>query len=112
MSPSVGRAQRTVAAAETLHFHLETIAGACRDALPDEVVVAEVQPDASFGGAHRIRRELLRQYVASLAEGSWSMIFAPKEPIEDIEDRCIRMGYQAYRRAKLSARRQRRLGDG
>ncbi|HZT97492.1 MAG TPA: hypothetical protein VFB34_11725 [Chloroflexota bacterium] len=110
MSPNIDRARRTVAAAEVLHFHLEIIASACRDALSDEVVVAEVRPDALFGGAHRIRRASLHQFVTTLPEGSWSAVFGPKEPIEAIEDRCIRMGYRAYRRAKLSAHRRRRLG--
>lgn len=66
------RARRTIEAAEALHERALAIAAVCARAEADQVVVAVVEADCTFGGAWPIPVAELSQRVAQLEAGGWT----------------------------------------
>ncbi|SRR5579884_1066505 len=108
MSARSLRARNAIRAAEVLAQAAPAVAARCRDALPGEVVVAEVAADLRFAGVRSLPRHALHASLARSSPGAWVVTFARHTSLEEIERRCFNLGRTAYRRWKLSARLDRR----
>jgi hypothetical protein len=102
MVPSVSRPKRAIAAADVLHGHSREIARACTQALAGDVIVAGVAGDLSFTPPVRSTLSDLRSLVLDQNPGGWSLVFSAGDSVLDVEDRCLTMRLQAYRRWKAS----------
>ena len=92
-------------AAQVLRDNLQAITQACASASRDEVVLALVGPDLSFGGAQTISRHRLRRQVLGLERGSWHLVFSAQTGLEEIEYRCLTMEQLAQARLEIMQRR-------
>lgn len=93
------RPTRTLQAAGILREKAEAISRATKDARADEMVVAVVQHDLSFGGVWMVAREnLLRQMSLVEDKGGWSFTFSPDTSLAQIEERCLEFMRIAFRR--------------
>ena len=82
------RPYRTIEATRVLREKAAIIERVTNDAHADEVIVAVVQADLSFGGVWTLAREdMTRQIFVVEDEGGWSLIFSPKTPVAQIEKR-------------------------
>jgi hypothetical protein len=99
------RISKTVQAAQVLRDNLQAIAQTCMAAGRDEVVLALVGPDMTFGGAQTISRHRLRRQVLGLERGSWHLVFSAKTELEEIEYRCLTMEHIAQARLEIMQRR-------
>ncbi len=99
------RPYRTIEATKVLREKAEVIERATHDAHADEVIVAVVQADLSFGGVWTLAREdMSRQIFVVEDEGGWSLIFSPKTPVAQIEKRCDELAGIARRRGEAMER--------
>lgn len=106
------RPRRTIQAAEVLREQAPTIWHATTVAGRDEMVVAVVQKDLTFGGAHTIPRERLAEQVPLVeGDGGWSMLFSSHSTVMEIEKRCLEFSQLAARRWQLMQRRAYRQDD-
>ena len=100
------RAKRTIDAAEVLHDHAPEIAHACSEAIRSESVIALVRGDRSFGDVVTAPTQHLRAHLQQMEdEGGWSQVFASKEGIKEIEQRCLDMARNAFARWEKMLRR-------
>lgn len=93
------RPQRTVQAAGILRENAGVIWQVAAAAQEDEVVVAVVQHDLTFGGAWAVARANLLDEVRLLEDqGGWSLLFSSRSPVAQIEKRCKEFASIATRR--------------
>ncbi|HZO72554.1 MAG TPA: hypothetical protein VFB60_10165 [Ktedonobacteraceae bacterium] len=93
------RPARTLQAAGVLRGKAEVICRATKGARADEVVVAVVQHDLSFGGVWTVAREdLVRQISLVEDKGGWSFTFSPDTSLAQIEERCLEFVRIVFRR--------------
>src|SRR5579863_3047930 len=86
-------------------FSREAIERATKDARADEVIVAVVQPDLSFGGVWTLAREDLSVQIFVVEdEGGWSLLFSPNTSLAQIEKRCDELAGIARRRGEVMER--------
>ncbi len=99
VSPAaLDRTKQTIHAAELFHGQAKSIAMACREAAPDELVVAAVSPDMVFRGIWTISRDQLSNHILGLEDGGWSMTFSPGLAVAEIEERCLRLARISFAR--------------
>lgn len=107
------RCYRTLGAGCVLREHAEAISHVTDGARDDELVVAVVEPDLTFGGAWIIARQrLVEQGPLLEAEGGWSFTFGPHTARADVERRCLQFVRIAYRRLEAMERRAERQRRG
>ena len=93
------RPYRTIQAAGVLRKNAKTIGNATATAQEDEIIVAVVHKDLSFGGALTIAREdLTRQVLRVEDEGGWSLIFSLDTSVIQVEERCSELARIARKR--------------
>ena len=93
------RPTRTLQAAGVLREKAEAIWRATMDAREDEVVIAVIQRDLSFGGVWTVTRDqLARQMPLVEDKGGWSFTFSPNTSLAQIEERCLEFMRIAFRR--------------
>jgi hypothetical protein len=103
------RPRRSVRAAEILRKNAWAIELATSDAHDDEIVVAVVRDDLTFGGAWTIAREdMIRQIPALEGKDGWSFTFSSQTPTVEIERRCNEYARLSNRRWELMQRWVRR----
>lgn len=96
---------RTIEATKVLREKAAVIERATNDARIDEVIVAVVRPDLSFGGVWTLAREdMSRQVLIVEDEGGWSLLFAPNTSIAQVEQRCDELAGIARRRGEIMQR--------
>lgn len=96
---AVERPYRTFQATSVLREKAVAIERATADAREDEIVVAIVQKDLSFGGVWTIaREELVRQVLLLEDEGGWSFTFSSNTLVAQVEERCAELARIALRR--------------
>jgi hypothetical protein len=89
----------SVQAAGTLREQAGVISHASADAREDEIVVAVVQRDLSFGGAWIIAREnLVKQIHLVEDKEGWSFTFSPNTSQAEVEERCSQFARIALKR--------------
>ena len=99
------RPYRTLQAAAVLREKAGAIGRATADARQDEVVVALIQRDLSFGGVWTIAREdLARQVLLLEDEGGWSLTFSSHTSVAQIEERCAELARIAGKRWEVMQR--------
>ncbi len=99
------RPYRTVEATEVLRGKAEIVARATSDARHDEVVVAVICHDLSFGGVWTLAREdLVRQVHIVEDEGGWLLTFSPNISASHVEQRCDELASIAQRRGDAMQR--------
>src|SRR5579863_5438176 len=83
------RPKRTLEAMRVLRERAGIVAYATSNAQADEVVVAVICNDLSFGGIWTLAREdLARQMHVVEDEGGWSLTFSPHTSAVRVEQRC------------------------
>ena len=96
---------RTIEATKVLREKAAIIERATNDARTDEVIVAVVRPDLSFGGVWTIAREdMTRQIFVVEDEGGWSLLFSPNTSIAQVEERCNELARIAQKRGEVMLR--------
>jgi hypothetical protein len=99
----------TVQAAGVLREQAGVISKVTMGAREDEIVVAVIQHDLSFGGAWIIARESLLEQIHLLEdEDGWSFTFSPDTSLDEVEERCRRFARIALRRWEVMQRWARR----
>jgi len=109
---AVERAHHTTQAAEVLRKHVWAIGRATAGARRDEIVVATVEGDLTFGGVWTISRDDLLSQVPLLEGSGWSLLFSSKTPVAEIEERCTQFARIASRRWQAMQRWVERQGGG
>jgi|SRR5579863_988468 len=103
------RPYRTIEATKVLREKAGVIERATNDARADEVVVAVIHEDLSFGGVWTLALEnMAKQVLIVEDEGGWSLIFSPNTPIAHIEQRCDELAGIARKRGEAMQRWARR----
>jgi hypothetical protein len=92
------RARRAIEAAETLHDRAPAIAQVCMKAASDQLVVAVVEEDGTFGGAWPVALSEVAARLDPLEAGGWTLTFAAQTPEEEIRARALEMARLAFRR--------------
>jgi hypothetical protein len=106
---AVERPYRTVEATNVLRAKAEIVARATTSAHADEVVVAVIGKDLSFGGVWTLAREdMARQVLVVEDEGGWSLIFSPNTSVAQVEQRCDELAGIARKRGEAMQRWARR----
>ena len=96
---------QTIEATKVLREKAEVIQRATNDARTDEVIVAVVRPDLSFGGVWTLAREdMTRQVFVVEDEGGWSLLFSPNTSLAQIKKRCDELAGIARRRGEVMQR--------
>jgi hypothetical protein len=95
---AVERTRRAIHAAEVVHDRARTIARICAGAGADQVVVAVVDPQGVFGGAWPLERAEVSDRLGELKGGGWTLLFAARSGVAEIEDRSMAMARLAFRR--------------
>jgi hypothetical protein len=98
------RARASIAAAEAIRSNTATISDSCNWAQEDEVVLAIIRRDLTFGGAIIVPLNRLREQVVSLQEVGWTVVFSPGATDKDIEIRCDKMAELAQARLDVIQR--------
>ena len=101
---AVERAYHTTQAAEVLRKHVWAIGRATAGARRDEIVVATVEGDLTFGGVWTISRDDLLRQVPLLEGSGWSLLFSSRTPVAEIEERCLQYARIASRRQEVMQR--------
>ena len=109
---AVERAHHTTQAAEVLRKHRWAIGRATAGARKDEIVVATVEGDLTFGGVWTISRDDLLRQVPLLEGSGWSLLFSSKTPVTEIEERCMQLARIASRRREVMQRWLERQSGG
>lgn len=90
----------------TLCEQAGAISSVTMEAREDEIVVAVVQRDLSFGGAWIIAREdLVSQIHLMEGQGEWSFTFSPHTSLAEVEERCFQLSRIAFKRWEAMQRR-------
>ena len=106
------RPKRTIEAMRVLREKAEIIEKVTNDAHTDEVVVAVIGNDLSFGGVWTLSREdLARQVLVVEDEGGWSLTFSPKTTVDHIEKRCNEVAGIAQKRWGIMQRWMRKHSE-
>ena len=96
---AIERPYRTFQAAGVVREKAGAIEHVTAFAQEDEVVVAVVQNDLSFGGVWTLAREdMIRQVLLLEGEGGWSLVFSRYTTIAQVEKRCNELANIALRR--------------
>ncbi len=99
---AIERPYRTLEATKVLREKAEVIERATANAQADEVIVAVIRSDLSFGGVWTLAREdMARQVLVVEDEGDWSLTFSPNTPATHVEQRCDELARIAQRRADV-----------
>jgi len=99
------RPYRTVKATEVLRKNAAIVARATTNAQADEVVVAVICNDLSFGGVWTLAREdLVRQVPLVEDEGGWSLTFSPNTSTSNVHQRCDELARIAQKRGEVMQR--------
>lgn len=102
---AVERPYRTFQAAEVVRGKARAIERTTADARADEIVVAVVQKDLSFGGVWTLAREdMARQVLLVEDEGGWSLTFSANTSVAQVEERCSELARIALRRWEVMQR--------
>lgn len=109
---AIERAAHTVEASRLLATRAMDIAQACREATTDDVVMAVVDADMSFGGAWIIHNQNIMPWEDRLEDGAWSLLFAPRTRVEDVVAQCANLEEMARRRWAMLKRWQSRPALG
>ena len=109
---AVERAHHTTQAAEVLRKHVWAIGLATAGARRDEIVVATVEVDLTFGGVWTISRDDLLRQVPLLEGSGWSLLFSSKTTVAEIEERCTQFASIASRRREVMQRWLDRQSEG
>jgi len=109
---AVERAHHTTQAAEVLRKHVWAIGLATAGARRDEIVVATVEGDLTFGGVWTISRDDLLRQVPLLEGSGWSLLFSSKTTFAEIEERCTQFASIASRRWQAMQRWVERQAEG
>ena len=109
---AIERAAHTVEASRLLATRAMDIAQACREATTDDVVMAVVDADMSFGGAWIIPNQNIVPWEDRLEDGAWSLLFAPRTRVEDVVAQCANLEEMARRRWAMLKRWQSRPALG
>ncbi|GCE12428.1 hypothetical protein [Tengunoibacter tsumagoiensis] len=103
------RPLRTMQAAKLIQAQAQTISHATAAANDNELIVAVIQPDLTFGGVWTLARErFVHQALLVEDEQGWSLTFSPHTSVSDILDRCHTLSELARRRYELLRRRAQR----
>ena|SRR5947209_20171063 len=103
------RPYRTLEAVRVLREKAGVIERATNNARADEVVVAVIGNNLSFGGVWTLAREdLARQVSVVEDEGGWSLTFSPNTPAAQIAQRCDELARIAQKRGEAMQRWARR----
>src|SRR5258708_30923309 len=86
---AVERAHHTTQAAEVLRKYAWVIGRATAGARKDEIVVATVEGDLTFGGVWTISRDDLLTQVPLFEGNLCSLLFSSKTPVAEIEQRWM-----------------------
>lgn len=108
---AVERAHHATQAAEVLRKHIWAIGRATAGARGDEIVVATVERDLTFGGVWTISRDDLVMQVPLLEGSGWSLLFSSKTPVAEIEERCMQFARITSRRWQAMQRWVERQGE-
>lgn len=109
---AIERPYRTIEATEVLREKATIIERATQNARTDEVIIAVVQPDLSFGGVWTLARENLTGQIFIVEdEGGWSLIFSPNTSLAQIEKRCDELAGIARRKGEVMQRWMRLHSD-
>ena len=96
---------RTLQATKVLREKAGIIASATTNARADEVIVAVIRNDLSFGGVWTLAREdLVRQVPVVEDEGGWSLTFSPNTSTSNVEQRCDELARIAQKRGEAMQR--------
>lgn len=95
---ALDRTKQSIHAAELFFGQARSIAAACLEAGPDELVVVAVSPDMVFRGIWTIPRRELSEHVSNLDDGGWSMTFSPGLDVSTVEERCIGLARTSFAR--------------
>lgn len=96
---------RTLQAAGVIRENAETIGRAAAGAGEDEIIVAVVHKDLSFGGAWAVaRNELAKEVMVTEDKGGWSLIFSSNTSVVTVEERCNELARIARRRWEVMQR--------
>ena len=96
---AIERPYRTFQAAGVVREKAGAIEHVTAAAREDEIVVAVVQHDLSFGGVWTLAREdMVRQVLMLEDDGGWSLIFSPNTTIAQVEQRCNELARIALKR--------------
>ena len=99
------RPYRTIEATKVLRAKAGVIERATSDARADEMVVAVVRPDLSFGGVWTLARaDLSNQIFIVEDEGGWSLLFSPHTSLTQVEQRCDELARIAQKRGEVMQR--------
>lgn len=99
------RPHRTIEAARVLREKADIVERATGNAQSDDVIVAVIRSDLSFGGVWIFARQDLLQLIHSVEdEGGWSLTFSPNTPAASIEQRCDELARIAQRRGEVMQR--------
>jgi hypothetical protein len=97
---AIERPYRTLEAARVLRGKADVIEHATANAHEDEIVVAVIHGDLSFGGVWTLAREdMARQVLLVEDEGGWSLLFSPNSTVTHVEERCDELARIATKRA-------------
>jgi hypothetical protein len=96
---AIERPRRALEVPTILRSKAPAIERATSEAHKDEIVVAVVNEDLSFGGVWTIaREEMLRQIPIVEGDGGWSFTFSAQTSAKEIEHRCAEYSRIATRR--------------
>ncbi len=96
---ALARPAQTLQAAGVLRGQMEAICSATSEAREDEIIIAVIQHDLSFGGAWIVAREnLVKQLPLLEDQGGWSFTFSPDTSLAQIEERCLEFTRIAFKR--------------
>ena len=98
------RARYAISAAQVFLSHAGDISDQCNWAQEDEVVLATVKRDQTFGGAVAVPLSRLREEVMSRLEVGWTLVFSPGTTEKDIASRCNKMAKLAQARLDIIRR--------
>ena len=96
---ALNRPQRTIQAAKILREKAEAIVHVTGNATEDEVVIAIISSDLTFGGLWTLSRDGMSSQIAIIEEkGGWSFTFSPHTTREQVDERCDELIGLASRR--------------
>ena len=98
------RARQTILAAQVFLSNASAISDHCNWAQEDQVVIALVNRDLTFGGAIIAPLSQLREEVMSRLTSGWTLVFSPGTTDRDIEARCGKMAELAQARLDVIRR--------
>lgn len=96
---ALARPSQTLQVVGVLRGEIEAIHRATEDAREDELVIAVVQSNLSFGGVWIVARaSLVKQLPLVEDRGGWSFTFPPGISLAQIEERCLEFTRVSFKR--------------